>query len=125
MVYDAYDARSDPSRPANFLIVHVYLTIFVMALTNRPTIGEKRSRQRKFLKKPGNKHHAYEVFILCGRNIPTGTPETITPRRSPAKTIKTALLSDGLGAHKIEPWTYFSLVATEITSIGGRPDSLI
>ncbi|WP_457553935.1 hypothetical protein [Desulfobacula sp.] len=86
-------------------MVHAYLTIFVMALTTafRDWMDQqdklkrkgKDTGIRKFREKVkeenGNKliifdhdryaiFDAYEVFILCGRNVlmPTGTPEKIT-----------------------------------------------
>ncbi len=86
-------------------IVHAYLTIFVMALTtafrdwmDQQDKLERKGKDtgiRKFREKVkeenGNKliifdhdryaiFDAYEVFILCGRNVlrPTGTPEKIT-----------------------------------------------
>jgi hypothetical protein len=125
VVYDAYDARSEienalfrEAKQAWFIerppintkagfIVHVYLTIFVMALTtafrdwmDQQDKLEKKGQDtgiRKFRQKVkeenGNKliifdkdryaiFDAYEVFILCGRNVlrPTGIPETITPQ---------------------------------------------
>ena len=88
-------------------MVHAYLTIFVMALTtafrdwmDQQDKLEKKGQNtgiRKFREKVkqenGNKliifdkdryaiFDAYEVFILCGRNVlrPTGTPEKITPQ---------------------------------------------
>ncbi len=88
-------------------IVHTYLTIFIMALTTafrgwmdqQDKLEEKghdtgiRKFREKVKEENGNKliifdkdryaiFDAYEVFILCGRNVlrPTGTPETITPQ---------------------------------------------
>ena len=88
-------------------MVHVYLTIFVMALTtafrvwmdqqdkleeNGHETGIRKFRQ-KVKEENGNKliifdhdryaiFDAYEVFILCGRNVlkSTGILETITPQ---------------------------------------------
>jgi len=122
-VYDRYDARSEienslfrEAKQAWFIerppvntkagfMVHVYLTIFVMALTtafrdwmDKQDKLERKGKDtgiRKFREKVkeenGNKliifdhdryaiFDAYEVFILCGRNVlcPTGTPEKIT-----------------------------------------------
>ena len=124
-VYDSYDARSEienglfrEAKQAWFIerppintkagfMVHVYLTIFVMALTtafrdwmDQQDKLEKKGQDtgiRKFREKVkqenGNKliifdkdryaiFDAYEVFILCGRNVisPNGTPEKITPQ---------------------------------------------
>ena len=124
-VYDRYDARSEienslfrEAKQAWFLekppintkagyMVHVYLTIFVMALTTafrdwmdtQDTLEKKgqdtgiRKFREKVKEENGNKliifdqdryaiFDAYEVFILCGRNVlrPTGTPEKITSR---------------------------------------------
>ena len=121
--YDRYDARSEienglfrEAKQAWFIerppvntkagfMVHVYLTIFVMALTtafrdwmdqqDKLELKGKDTGIRKFREKVreenGNKliifdndryaiFNAYEVFILCGRNVqkPTGTPEKIT-----------------------------------------------
>jgi hypothetical protein len=124
-VYDNYDARSEienglfrEAKQAWFIerppintkagfMVHVYLTIFVMALTtafrdwmdqqdkleeNGHNTGIRKFRE-KVKEENGNKliifdhdryaiFNAYEVFILCGRNVlkPTGTLETITPQ---------------------------------------------
>ena len=122
-VYDRYDARSEienglfrEAKQAWFIerppvntkagfLVHVYLTIFMMALTtafrdwmDQQDKLEKKGTDtgiRKFREKVkeenGNKliifdqdryaiFDAYEVFILCGRNVlrPTGVAEKIT-----------------------------------------------
>jgi len=122
-VYDRYDARSEienalfrEAKQAWFIerppvntkagfMVHVYLTIFVMALTtafkdwmdqqDKLEKNDKDTGIRKFREKikeeNGNKliifdedryaiFDAYEVFILCGRNVlrPTGVEEKIT-----------------------------------------------
>ena len=122
-IYDGYDARSEienslfrEAKQAWFIerppvntkagfMVHVYLTIFVMALTtafrdwmdqqDKLELKGKDTGIRKFREKVkeenGNKliifdkdryaiFDAYEVFILCGRNVlrPTGIPEIIT-----------------------------------------------
>jgi hypothetical protein len=96
--------RPPVNTKAGFM-VHAYLTIFVMALTTAfrdwMDSQDKLERKgkdtgiRKFREKVkeenGNKliifdhdryaiFDAYEVFILCGRNVlrPTGTPEKIT-----------------------------------------------
>jgi len=122
-VYDRYDARSEienalfrEAKQAWFIerppvntkagfMVHVYLTIFVMALTtafkdwmdqqdklekNGKDTGIRKFRE-KIKEENGNKliifdedryaiFDAYEVFILCGRNVlrPTGVEEKIT-----------------------------------------------
>jgi len=122
-VYDGYDARSEienslfreakqswfienpPINTKAGFAVHVYLTIFIMALTTafrdwmdqqdklekqNKTTGIRKFRD-KVKEENGNKliifdkdryaiFDAYEVFILCGRNVlkPTGTPEKIT-----------------------------------------------
>jgi len=122
-VYDRYDARSEienslfrEAKQAWFIerppvnskagfMVHVYLTIFVMALTtafkdwmdqqdklekNGQDTGIRKFRE-KIKEENGNKliifdenryaiFDAYEVFILCGRNVlrPTGVEEKIT-----------------------------------------------
>jgi hypothetical protein len=121
-IYDGYDARSEienslfrEAKQAWFIerppvntkagfMVHVYLTIFVMALTtafrdwmdqqDKLELKGKDTGIRKFREKVkeenGNKliifdqnryaiFDAYEVFILCGRNVlkPTGTSEKI------------------------------------------------
>lgn len=124
-VYDRYDARSEienslfreakqawfierpPVNTKTGFLVHVYLTIFVMALTtafrdwmdqqdklenNNQDTGIRKFRE-KVKEENGSKliifdndryaiFDAYEVFILCGRNVlrPTGTAETITPQ---------------------------------------------
>jgi hypothetical protein len=122
-VYDRYDARSEienalfreakqawfierpPVNTRSGFFVHVYLSIFVMALTtafkdwmDQQDKLEKKGQDtgiRKFREKVkeenGNKliifdedryaiFDAYEVFILCGRNVlrPTGVAEKIT-----------------------------------------------
>ena len=86
-------------------MVHAYLTIFVMALTTafRDWMDQQdklekngkdtgiRNFRKQVKEENGNKlilfdgdryaiFDAYEVFILCGRNVarPTGTPEKIT-----------------------------------------------
>lgn len=96
--------RPPVNTKAGFM-VHAYLTIFVMALTtafrdwmDKQDKLERKGKDtgiRKFREKVkeenGNKliifdhdryaiFDAYEVFILCGRNVlrPTGTPEKIT-----------------------------------------------
>jgi len=96
--------RPPVNTKAGFM-VHAYLTIFVMALTtafrdwmDKQDKIERKGKNtgiRKFREKVkeenGNKliifdhdryaiFDAYEVFILCGRNVlrPTGTPEKIT-----------------------------------------------
>ncbi|NIA31857.1 MAG: transposase [Actinobacteria bacterium] len=96
--------RPPVNTKAGFM-VHAYLTVFVMALTtafrdwmdsqDKLEIKGKNTGIRKFREKVkeenGNKliifdheryaiFDAYEVFILCGRNVlkPTGTPEKIT-----------------------------------------------
>lgn len=96
--------RPPVNTKAGFM-VHAYLTIFVMALTtafrdwmdkqDKIETKGKDTGIRKFREKVkeenGNKliifdhdryaiFDAYEVFILCGRNVlrPTGTPEKIT-----------------------------------------------
>lgn len=122
-IYDGYDVRSEienslfrEAKQAWFIerppvntragfMVHVYLTIFVMALTTafrgwmdqQDKLEQKgkdtgiRKFREKVKEENGNKliifdqdryaiFDAYEVFILCGRNVlrPTGTPEKIT-----------------------------------------------
>ena len=124
-IYDNYDARSEienslfrEAKQAWFIerppintkagfMVHVYLTIFIMALTtafrdwmDTQDSLEKKGQHtgiRKFREKVKEENgskliifdqdryaifDAYEVFILCGRNVlmPTGTPEKITPQ---------------------------------------------
>lgn len=122
-IYDRYDTRSEienslfrEAKQAWFIerppvntkagfLVHVYLTIFVMALTtafrdwmdqqdklekNGLDTGIRKFRE-KIKEENGNKliifdqdryaiFDAYEVFILCGRNVlrPTGVVEKIT-----------------------------------------------
>lgn len=101
----AWFIERPPINTKTGFFVHAYLTIFIMALTTAfrdwmdqqdklETKGQNtgiRKFREKIKEENGNKliifdkdryaiFDAYEVFILCGRNVlkPTGTPEKIT-----------------------------------------------